>query len=160
MKISLIFLSYGLKPRWLLYIFMFWIFNKVKNNFSWSLPLSTIKVTSKCANSNGTRGCGWVVSLRSFEHFEVGSFLWKIYFTITLTVIDVHFRWNLSGNYVCEKKNKLCHHHIIFMVCTLINRSSWPISARNPYVRFWWNILFIVLLVNRSFPVHLIIPML
>lgn len=53
MKMLLILLSYGLKPGWLLYIFMFWIFNQVENNFSWSLPLSTIKMTSKCTKLKG-----------------------------------------------------------------------------------------------------------
>ena len=33
MKILLILLSYGLKPGWLLCIFMFWIFNQVENQF-------------------------------------------------------------------------------------------------------------------------------
>lgn len=53
------------------------MFNKVENNFSWSLPLSTIKMTSKCTKLKGhqeLRVSGFI------EKFEVGSFPWKFFF--------------------------------------------------------------------------------
>ena len=138
MKMLLILLSYGLKPGWLLYIFMFWIFNQVENNFSWSLPLSTIKMTSKCTKLKGHQELRVSGFIEKFWTLWGGLISMEIFFfTITLRVIDIHFHWNLLGNYMCEKKNKLCHHYIIFTACTLISHGSWPICTRNPFVRFW-----------------------
>jgi len=80
----------------------------------------------------------WVVLLKSCEHFDAVSMInkrtdhAKLLFSIviTLTVFDVHFRWSFLENRMHDKeKNKLCHHHITSIVCTLIKHSSWPISA-------------------------------
>ena len=149
MQMLLILLSYGLKPGWLLYIFMFWIFNQVENNFSWSLPLSTIKMTSKCTKLKWNQEL-WVSGfIEKFWTFWGGLISMEFFFTITsqvnkvimimiiIIIINIHFHWNLSGNHVCKKKNKLCHHHIIFTACTLISHGSWPICTRNPFLRFW-----------------------
>lgn len=81
----------------------------------------------------------WVVLLQSCEHFDGISMIdkrtghEKLLFStvITLTVFDVHFRWSFLENRTRYKeKNKLGHHHITSIVCTLIRHSSWPISAR------------------------------
>ena len=82
MKMLLILLSYGLKPGWLLYIFMFWIFNQVENNFSWSLPLSTIKVISKCTKLKWNQELRVSGFIEKFWTFWGGliTFPWKFFF--------------------------------------------------------------------------------
>ena len=92
-------------------------------------------------NIQNLRGTGhrWVVSMQICEHFDVVSMIdertghEKLLFSsvITLTVFYVHFRWSFLENRTRYKeKNKLRHHHITSIVCTLIKHSSWPISAR------------------------------
>ena len=66
------------------------------------------------------------------------SFLWSLrvqtvenccrfFFTMTLTVLNVHSSWTFLAE---KEKNKLRHHWAISIVCTLIEQSSLPISAR------------------------------
>ena len=44
--------------------------------------------------------------------------------------LDVHFCWGFSENRAHEKEtNKLCHHDVIFMVCTLIKHIALDQSA-------------------------------
>ena len=70
-----------------------------------------------------------VVSLQSFEHFDVismaddridhGKLLSICLFIMTLTLFDFHFRWSFSENRAREKK-LMRHHHVISIVCTLV----------------------------------------
>ena len=48
---------------------------------------------------------------------------------LSIDSFDVHFRSDFTENRAREKeKNQLCHHHVISMVCTLIEHP--PISER------------------------------
>ena len=58
-------------------------------------------------------------------------FFVDLVFTITLTVFNVVFHQHFWEIYEHDKdKNKLRHHHVIPMVCTLIEQSSRPISMQ------------------------------
>ena len=110
MKILLILLSYGLKPGWLLCIFMFWIFNQVENNFSWSLPLLTIKVTSKGTKlkwNQQLRVSGFIEKFWTFWGHRQGSFPWEFFFLLhreLLTSIFVETFWETT----CVKRKTNC----------------------------------------------------
>ena len=90
--------------------------------------------------NKSTTICRQVVSLQSFEYFDVISMVdnskdWKIvvdlFFTITFDSLDIHFLWNFLKSYAHKtERNKFCHHHIISRVCTFIKQSSPPISTQ------------------------------
>ena len=50
---------------------------------------------------------------------------WSHYKVLTSISVEVSRK-----SRVAERENKWRHHHIIFMVCSLIEHSSQPISAR------------------------------
>ena len=107
MKILLILLSYGLKPGWLLCIFMFWIFNQVENNFSWSLPLSTIKVISKCTKLKWNQELRVSGFIEKFWTFWGGLISMGIFFPLRrelLTSIFVETFWETT----CVKRKTNC----------------------------------------------------
>ena len=107
MKILLILLSYGLKPGWLLCIFMFWIFNQVENNFSWSLPLSTIKVISKCTKLKWNQELRVSGFIEKFWTFWGGLISMGIFFPLhreLLTSIFVETLWETT----CVKRKTNC----------------------------------------------------
>ena len=107
MKILLILLSYGLKPGWLLCIFMFWIFNQVENNFSWSLPLSTIKVISKCTKLKWNQELRVSGFIEKFWTFWGGLISMGIFFPLhreLLTSIFVETFWETT----CVKRKTNC----------------------------------------------------
>ena len=55
----------------------------------------------------------------------------QFFFNNSIDSFDVHLRRSFSENRALEKeKTKLRHHHVISMVCTLIEQRSSPISAR------------------------------
>ena len=107
MKILLILLSYRLKPGWLLCIFMFWIFNQVENNFSWSLPLSTIKVISKCTKLKWNQELRVSGFIEKFWTFWGGLISMGIFFPLhreLLTSIFVETFWETT----CVKRKTNC----------------------------------------------------
>ena len=107
MKILLILLSYGLKPGWLLCIFMFWIFNQVENNFSWSLPLLTIKMTSKCTKLKWNQQLRVSGFIEKFWTFWGGLISMGIFFPLRrelLTSIFVETFWETT----CVKRKTNC----------------------------------------------------
>ena len=129
MKILLILLSYGLKPGWLLCIFMFWIFNQVENNFSWSLPLSTIKVISKCTKLK------WNQELRVSGFIEKFWTFWSrlismgIFFPLhreLLTSIFVETFWETT----CVKRKTNCAITTSFSRPVLLSAMALDQSAR------------------------------
>ena len=57
-------------------------------------------------------------------------------------VFDVHFPWRFSENWACkkEKEKLLCNHHVISVVCTVIDHSSWPnrsVIVKYGYLSLW-----------------------
>ena len=55
----------------------------------------------------------------------------RVVVTTPLTALDVHFCGSFSENGAREKRKKqpVRHHHVISMVCTLIDSNSQQISA-------------------------------
>ena len=79
-------------------------------------------MTSKCSKLNETSSSRRVQTIENCCGF---------FLLITLTVFDVHFRWSFSENLARKKeKNKLRHHHVISMICTLIEQLAVDQSAR------------------------------
>ena len=67
---------------------------------------------------------------QSFEHWH-HFYAVDLVFTITLRIFYVHFHSRFLESCACkEVKNKLHHHHVISMVCAVINHSSQPISTQ------------------------------
>ena len=130
----LILLSYGLKPGWLLYIFMFWIFNQVENNFSWSLPLSTIKVISKCTKLKWNQELRMSGFIEKFWTFWGGliTFPWKFFFLPLhwelLTSIFVETCWETT----CVKRKTNCtittsFSRPVLLSAMVLDQSAWEI---------------------------------
>ena len=68
----------------------------------------------------------WSIRVQTIEHF-----CWFVFYN-NIGSFDIHFCWKfLASSLMHEKeKNKLCHHHVISMVCTLIKCSFPPIIAQ------------------------------
>ena len=72
-----------------------------------------------------------MVSMQSFEHFDIVSLVnesterTKLLLLICFLSIEVSLE-----NHTKKEKNKLRHHNVIFMVCTLIDRSFYPMSLQ------------------------------
>ena len=80
-------------------------------------------------------------SMQSFEYFVVismvdkstnhGKLLSTRFFYYNIDSFDVHFRWSVSEIRAHDKENnKLCHYHVISIVCTLTEYSSRATSVR------------------------------
>ena len=110
-------------------------FNKSTTTFHGLYSYRLQKWRQNVQNSNGTTTRRRVVSLQSFEHLDVISMVDKstdhvIVKNNNIYSLDVHFCWSFSENRAQEKeKNKLCHHDVIFMVCTLIKHIALDQSA-------------------------------
>jgi len=94
-------------------------------------------MTSKCKNSSGNSSRRRVVSLQSFEHLNTISILNKSIdhrkflstcFCDNINSFLITFLLRASQKIKKEKK-KLCHHHNINLVCTIINHSLQVMSA-------------------------------
>lgn len=65
-------------------------------------------------------------SLQIFLVVEVGSDVW-----ITLIVFDFHFNWSFWENCARKKKKKkLCDHHVVFLVYSIIDLSFQPFGTQ------------------------------
>ena len=122
--------SYVLKKGWLLYIFMFWIFNQVENNFSWSLPLATIKVTSKRTKLKWNQEL-WVSGfIEKFWTFWDGLLSMEIFFSPLrwklLTSIFVETCWET----ICAKRKTNCAITISFSRPVLLSAIALDQSAQ------------------------------
>ena len=81
--------------------------------------------------------------LRREQHFNISTFVLLVFFYHNIHSFDVHFRWIFSENRTQEKeKKKLCHHHIIFMVCTVLSNIALDQSAHEKSLRYGKNGIF------------------
>ena len=90
------------------------LFQQIDKNCLWSVLLATMEITN-VQHSSVTKNCLWSVLLATMEitnvqHSSVTTSRCRD-FTITLTVFNVHFHGSLS-------------------ICTLVDNSFRPISAR------------------------------
>ena len=67
----------------------------------------------------------WSIRIQTMEHF-----CWFVFYN-NIGSFDIHFCWKFLANCLTRKKekNKLCHHHVILMVCNLIKRNFPPINV-------------------------------
>ena len=114
-------------------------------NNPWSVNLSTMEMTSQCSKLK------WNQEPRF--HCKVLNILTSFLLSIRVRAIEnccrfvFHnniarfwspFTLKFSENRAREKeKNKLRHHDVISMVCTLFEQSSQPIRAREKYLLTW-----------------------
>ena len=105
---------------------------QMDNNFPFSVLLATIEMTSKCSKLKWNNNHE-AVSLKSLEHFGVISMVdkskdhGKLLSICCYNTIDSFWRPFLLR--LLRKWQPLRHHHVISMVCTLIDSNSQPISA-------------------------------
>ena len=85
-------------------------------------------------HSPATLGYTWLLNILTLFLCSVREPTKNIVFDIfTITLVDVEIHLDSSFSKIrAEKKdkNKLCHHHIISMVCNLIDRTSRQKSTR------------------------------
>ena len=107
-----------------------WLWSK--DNQHWLINKSPWQFSMVCALVNHENYIKkFKTQAESFEHFDIISMLNKstdhrkflsICFLQWHLQFCFHFHWSFLENCMNEReKNKLCHHHVIFMVCTLTN---------------------------------------
>ena len=70
-----------------------------------------------------------LTSFLCFIRVQTMKIVFELFFTITWTVSGVNFRLSLEENRAREKENRFAHHHVISMIYTLIDSSSWPVGG-------------------------------
>ena len=98
-----------------------------------TLSLSTVEMTSKCSKlkwNQGSRASVFTVKFWSIREQTMENCRRFVFYNNIDSSDDIYVEVSLKIARARKRTKKLRHHHVISMVCSLIEQSSQPTSAR------------------------------